>query len=317
MQVVSELVWYLNERRLLAADDLRALRRRGFIDFVEEAELLALHAVAVPWDVRRDEPEEDAAEAFRPRVRQRRSFPKTRPRPKEGAASARVLALWPHWAAQLTGFARLAHAIAANGALADRLVALCGLDEPALDSVVTTAIATDVPPLALLWRAVDFRGYLALGATPVALREILKGRRHVELGRYAAALRYPGLARLYLLIQAQRAVGTAIGRLLAVCPTLFDRALFARGYHPGCYWTLTLLASARVASPEGWPLRVHAPTRPLPSHGQLSAALACAATIDGRLLPWLAEGRELPPLRCPRSWDLGYFAAAEAPGRAV
>ena len=327
MKAVREIIWYLNGRRLLAPDDLSYLRTRGFIDFEEEADLRRRHAGRAAQD---PEPEDDPLEiedGLNLRVRHRRTFRKTRSRlqPKADAISDRVLELWPTWQADLSSLRRYAAQVERVRTVEDGLGVIQRLPAPTLDAVTAAAIRAGRPSLPELWRGLGFEGHYEGVAGPddrgpaaVALREILRGRGRAEMGSYAAALRYPGFSRLYALVQAQRAVLASIGRLMSSDAGQFDHALFEQHYEPGCYWALTIFVSALVLYKSDWPLRVHAPARPFLSDPELRVAVKCAAMMDVRLLArLLAEGAELPALRCPRSWDQGYFARAHPTERAA
>ena len=324
MKAVREIIWYLNGRGLLASDDLRYLRARGFIDFEEEADLARRQRrrrapEAVP------EPEYEPHEieyALTPRVRHRRTFRRTRARmhPQAGAISMRLLRMLPAWEPELTSLVRYAAGAAHVRTLADGLAVIKGLPPASLDALTAAAIRRERPSLPELWRALAFEGYRAdaiagpdgRGPAAVALREILRGRCQGEMGCYSAALKYAGFAHLYALVQSQRAVLASIGRLMASDPFLFDRPLFDRHYEPGCYWALTIIASALVLYRPDWPVRTHDPARSFPDSEGLRDAVRAAAMLDVRLLARvLAEDVELPELRCPLSWDRGRFAPAQ------
>ena len=152
----------------------------------------------------------------------------------------------------------------------------------------------------------------------VAYRAILCGAGAPELGSYAAVLKQPGLSQLLALVQAQRAVLTSIGRVLASDPALFDRALFARRYDPVCYWALTFVVSGTLLLRGTLPFAVHYPARPFPflTVPECTLAWMCASAIGSRHTSRLfVEMRDVfpapgEPLLCPRAGDRGYFAPA-------
>ncbi len=321
MQVISEIIRYLNHHGLLDSADIQYLRQHGFMDCESDEdlavleELLASHASSGAARV----PVEDAIDAIERRLDRpapRRAGGRGR-RPRQeltaAAISDRILALWPQWAPQLTGLQALA---ALLSTAPDPQAAIQALrDAPAtdLDLAIASLLRSGKPPVDTVWKALYFDGYNqgvapadATGAAVRAYQLVTRGRPHQEIGRYAAALRHAGLARLFELVQAQRAVLRAFGHCLGRDPALFDRRLFGHRCDSVCYWSLTIAASAIVLAHGGSPpFRVHGPRRPSPDAGQEERAWGCAAAMDSHAIALFLSTPIV--LRCPVAWDATYF----------
>ena len=340
MKVVREIIWYLNGRGLLSGEDLRHLRTRGFIDHGEEIELVdgpAASPAAAAGKARRtreaDDVYVDPEDVLAPRTGRRRKARRMAPalEPLAGIVAGRIEQQWPVWNDVLVPLFVLAARVQPLGSLEQAINVIRRAPALVLDGAVVAAAREARPALPRLWSALELEAYRdgivgadEHGPAVVAYHAIVDGAGAAELGSYAAVLKHPGFARLLGLVQAQRAVLRSVGRALAADPAGFDRALFARQFQPVCYWALTMLVSGLVLERPGWPLRVHVPARPQSalSDDQVRAAWSCAGLIDSRLTTRLlvelsthdidsCPDSQLP-IRCPQSWDRGYFVPAHA-----
>jgi hypothetical protein len=328
MHVIREIILYLCQRGLLSGPDLRYLRQHGF-DLEDELAETDPQELADADERRRyadaffNTPEllaEDAIDAIerrldRPVSRRSGSGGGRRPRAELTAAaiSGRILAHWPQWEAHLAALRALAAQLAPVPDLPAAAQALRDARAGDLDLAIASLVRSGKPSIDAIWKALSFNGYgqgiAPAGATGAAVRAyqlVARGRPHREIGRYAAALRHAGLARLSDLVGAQRAVLRAFGRCLGRDPVLFDRRLFGARCDAVCYWSLTIALSAIVPVHRGsMPFRVHGPRRPMPEGEQEAQAWGCAAAMDGHAVALLLSAPIV--LRCPVAWDATYF----------
>ena len=331
MQIITDIIEYLDERGLLSAADMAYLRQHGFIPTPEEPEHPDRAASKIDHRQAAIENLEDEieAEVERQALRRRSSGKGRAPARKEltaAAVSASILAVWQQWQNAIAALERFAALLAPASNLDAALHAIRNAKPAELDLAVASLLRCGKPPLAQLWTALAFDGYrtglLPPGARGPAVRAyeaVISAARHKELGRHAHVLRQEGLGRLFALVQAQQAVLRAFGRCLNGEPQLFDRRLFSRRYDAVCYCSLTLAVSAMIAVGRPAPFRVHNPQRPWPDVAIQRKAWGCAAAMDSHAVAVLishlfgtARASELfPPLAwrmlyCAKSWDANY-----------
>ena len=343
MQVIGEIIRYLDDRGLLGPDDIRYLRRHGFVAGAEEndvADLASDDELRILGVEPAADRTEELAEQFDRRLGARRAGRGRRPAGKDLPAagiSARILARWPEWQPDLAALRAFANLLAPAADLDAALRVLRHAAPDALEGAVMRVLGGDGPRLDELWKALAFDGYRdgildpdARGPAVRAYRAVLAAAEHRELGRYAYAMRQTGFARLHRLVLTQRAVLGAVGRLVPAKPALFDRPLFAHRCDEVCYWSLTFAVSARLAARPGPPgFRMHDPRRPWPrSEAGVRRAWACAAAMDSHAATafragTMSEGDSVDNLDlallfggrfgCPVAWDIGYgFAEPES-----
>jgi hypothetical protein len=329
MQIIADIIDYLDERGLLSASDLAYLRQHGFVATPEEPEHVAQSAIDHRQAAIESLEDEIEAEVER-RALRRRSSGKGRAEPRKeltaAAMSASILAVWPQWQYEVAALERFACLLVPAPDLDAALQAIRNAKPAELDLAVAAVLRSGTPPLAAVWTALAFDGYrtglLPVGARGRAARAyqaVISAARHKELGRYAHVLRQEGLARLFALVQAQHAVLRAFGRCLNREPQLFDRRLFSRRYDAVCYCSLTLAVSAMIAVGRPAPFRVHNPQRPWPDVAIQRKAWGCAAAMDSHAVAVLishlfgtARASDLfPPLAwrmlyCAVAWDANY-----------
>jgi hypothetical protein len=331
MQIIADIIEYLDARGLLAASDMAYLRQHGFLPAAEEPEHARAGEGAADHRHAAIETLEDAIEAeVERRSSRRRSSGKGRGPPRKdltaAAMSADILAIWQQWQYDLAPLQSFASLLAPGCDPDGALHALRNAKPADLDQAVASLLRSGKPPLAQVWNALAFDGYrtglVPAGARGPAVRAyeaVISAARHKELGRYAHALRQPGLARLFALVQAQYAVLRAFGRCLNAQPQLFDRRLFSRRYDAVCYCSLTLAVSGMIAVGRPAPFRVHNPQRPWPDLAIQRRAWGCAAAMDSHPIAVLISNlfgtngpSELfPPLAwrmlyCAVAWDANY-----------
>jgi hypothetical protein len=334
MQVITDIIEYLDARGLLSPSDMAYLRRHGFMPVPDEAEraLLgegAIEAIGDAPSAIENLADEIEAEVERRTLRRRASGKgrgQPRKEPTAAAMSARILAMWPHWQNELAALDAFASLLAPAPDLHASLHAIRNASPADLDLAVASLLRAGKPPLAQVWTALAFDGYRtglcpsgARGGAVRAYEAVISAARHKELGRYAHALRQEGLARLFALVQAQHAMLRAFGRCLNAQPQLFDRRLFSRRYDAVCYCSLTLAVSAMVAVGRPTPFRVHNPQRPWPDLAIQRKAWGCAAAMDSHPVAVLisnlfgtgAASELFPPLAwrmlyCAVAWDANY-----------
>jgi hypothetical protein len=326
MQIITDIIEYLDERGLLSASDIAYLRQQGFIPTPEEPEHISGAQGAIDHRQAAIESVEDEFEAeVERRTLRRRSSGKGRAKPRKeltaAAMSAGILAVWQQWQNEMAALASFASLLAPASDLDAALHGIRNAKPAELDLAVASLLRSGKPPLAQLWTALAFDGYrtglLPAGARGPAVRAygaVISAARHKELGRYAHVLRQPGLARLFALVQAQHALLRAFGRCLNDQPQLFDRRLFSRRYDAVCYCSLTLAVSAMIAVGRPVPFRVHNPQRPWPDLAIQHKAWGCAAAMDSHavavLISYLFGTARASELFPPLAWRMLYCAAA-------
>ena len=326
MEVLHEIIRYLNGRHL-TPEDLLYLRRNGFIDYIQELELREAHPLEEPADISPEDLEPDLEDQLLPGPRVgksgRRKWRRTRLRPD--VLGQRILAQWPAWQPSLQPLTTIAMQLGAPRSLEDALRVIRHAEPAALDAVVRSLLAGTGTALPALWPAIAFDAYWdgivatgEYGPEVKAFDAILQGRQRGDMGAYGSALRHPGFARLYALVQAQCAILTALRRVIVAEPLLLDRPLFRRSYEASCYWALTFIVSAIDIEQDGFPVHLHAPRRPYPSPAAEAAAVRAVARMAPRLMQQLLAtdvDEFVAVLRCPCRWDQFYFNHENDKGR--
>jgi len=328
MQVITDIIQYLRRNGLLSPDELRYLERHGFAEPEEgedAGELLRDVDLGGTSEPRSAERLVEHAER-RLRAKTRRG-PRTRPAPPAIGAeevAVSIVARWPEWEAEMPGLLDFTRLVEPVGDLRTALRVLRHAPSEALDAAVAALLSGGKPRLKDLWRALAFDGYwegvvpsTARGPAVRSYRAILTGTALEGLGRYGRELRLAGFAHLYLLVQAQRAVFGAFGRMLARKPALFDRRLFTyRRFDEVCYWSLVYAFAALLPSMTPRPsFEVHFPREPGPEGKAERAAWAGAMLMAGHAAAPLLVLRDDPIefgglLYCPASWDEGRYRPA-------
>jgi hypothetical protein len=326
MQVVWDLISYLDERGLLTREDVEFLHRSGYHPDARDALATASDMASEdepddngwePVELAEDEPGtfvRGRVLAERPKLRRRRA---TRPRPPRLSArriSERILAQWENWERVLEPLRRFTEPLQTAGDLISGLDAIRRTSHSDLELAVRSALESPRQIVVDLWPALSFAHFRSIvfeadkGPSAVAYRAILAAATRSDLGSYAWVLREEGISRVFLAVHAQRAVLAAFGRCFAACPMLFERRLFAPRYHEVCYWSLTIAVSALLVPGRSMGLRLHPPARPRSEGESERLAWSCAAAMNSQAIAHLlARFESNDQLRCPSIWDDGYF----------